>query len=214
MAEEFEELEDSELDVNLDDMLKDITPSLVTPHLDDVVQMSSKVRPKQISYLIIRGLVASMKNPIKKDILHKGEVHTIYYVDVEPLCQGSWAMLSLMLLNLSFGEQCTLIDALYPDNLQLSAKAFAAYFTPEVKGTTVIIKQDEELLRGIESANAGIAMVISLLKNVTAIPHTDEIFKNKEAMDKLVEAARERDKYQKSYQKSQEAAKFQDSMGK
>ena len=119
-----------------------------------------------------------------------------------------------MLLNLSFGEQCTLIDTLYPDNLQLPAKAFATYFTPETKGNTVIIKRDEELLKGIESANAGIAMVISLLKNVTAIPHTDEIFKNKEAMDKLVEAARERDKYQKAYHKSQEAAKFQDGMTK
>lgn len=210
--DEINEIENSDFDINLDDMLKDITPSLITPKLSDILEMSAKVRPKQISYIMIRGLAASIKNPVKKDILHKGAIHTIYYVDVEPLCQGSWAMLSLMLLNLSFGEQCTLIDALYPDNLQLSAKAFAAYFTPEVKSNTVIIKQDEELLKGIESANAGIAMIISLLKNVTAIPHTDEIFKNKEAMDKLVEAARERDKYQKSYKKSQEVAKFQDTM--
>lgn len=210
--DEVNEMENSDFDINLDDMLKDITPSLITPKLSDILEMSAKVRPKQISYIMIRGLAASIKNPVKKDILHRGTIHTIYYVDVEPLCQGSWAMLSLMLLNLSFGEQCTLIDALYPDNLQLSAKAFAAYFTPEVKSNTVIIKQDEELLKGIESANAGIAMIISLLKNVTAIPHTDEIFKNKEAMDKLVEAARERDKYQKSYKKSQEAAKFQDTI--
>ena len=209
MDENFE-LECDEMEINLDEMLKDITPNLVTPHLNEIVGMSSKVRPKQISYILIRGLAASLKNPVKKDILHKGEIHTIYYVDVEPLCQGSWAMLSLMLLNLSFGEQCTLIDALYPEQIQLSAKAFAAYFTHDVKGNMVIIKQDEELLKGVESANAGIAMIISLLKNVTAIPHTDEIFKNKEAMDKLVEAARERDKYKKSFDKSQEAVKSQD----
>ena len=65
-------------------------------------------------------------------------------------------LLSLMLLQLSYGEQSTLIEALYPKNLQLCAKSFAVVFTPELKTNTVILKQDKELIDGIESANAGL----------------------------------------------------------
>lgn len=205
---------EEEKELNLEDLLGDVTPSLVTPSLGTIMEANSKSRPKLIAQLILRGMAASLKNPVKKEIIHDGDIHTVHYVDVEPLCTGSWAMLSLMLLQLSFGEQSTIIEALYPSNLQLCAKAFAVVFTPELKSNTVIIKQDEELLKGVESANAGIAMILSLLKNVGTIPHADEINKNKQAMQKLVEASRERDKYHKGFERSQDASKFQDGLVK
>lgn len=203
-----------DMGLNLEELLGDMTPSLVTPHLASITAANSRTRPKLIAELIIQGMAKSLKNPVKKEIIHDGEIHTIHYVNVEPLCTGSWAMLSLMLLHLSYGEQSTIIEALYPKNLQLCAKAFAAVFTAELKSNTVILKQDEELLNGIEQANAGIAIIMSLLKHVGTIPHADEINKNKQAMQKLVESARTRDKYHKDYAKAQETAKHKDVLTK
>lgn len=200
--------------LNLEDLLGDVTPSLVTPHLSEISALHSKARPKKIAEYIIRGMANSLKNPVKKELLHEGEIHTIHYVNVEPLCTGSWAMLSLMLLQLSYGEQSTIIDAFYPPNLQLCAKAFAIVFTPELKSNTIIVKQDEQLMEGIESANAGIAMILSLLKHVGTIPHADEINKNRQAMQKLVHTNQTREKYRREYGRSQDAAKRQDGLGK
>lgn len=200
--------------LNLEDLLGDVTPSLVTPHLSEISALHSKARPKKIAEYIIRGMANSLKNPVKKELLHEGEIHTIHYVNVEPLCTGSWAMLSLMLLQLSYGEQSTIIDAFYPPNLQLCAKAFAIVFTPELKSNTIIVKQDEQLMEGIESANAGIAMILSLLKHVGTIPHADEINKNRQAMQKLVHTNQTREKYRREYGRSQDAAKQQDGLGK
>lgn len=203
-----------EENINLEDLLGDVTPSLVTPHLSEISALHSKARPKKIAEYIIRGMANSLKNPVKKELLHEGEIHTIHYVNVEPLCTGSWAMLSLMLLQLSYGEQSTIIDALYPPNLQLCAKAFAIVFTPELKSNTIIVKQDEQLMDGIESANAGIAMILSLLKHVGTIPHADEINKNRQVMQKLVQTNQTREKYRREYGRSQDAAKQQDGLGK
>lgn len=203
-----------EENINLEDLLGDVTPSLVTPHLSEISALHSKARPKKIAEYIIRGMANSLKNPVKKELLHEGEIHTIHYVNVEPLCTGSWAMLSLMLLQLSYGEQSTIIDAFYPPNLQLCAKAFAIVFTPELKSNTIIVKQDEQLMDGIESANAGIAMILSLLKHVGTIPHADEINKNRQVMQKLVQINQTREKYRREYGRSQDAAKQQDGLGK
>ena len=205
---------DEEQELNLDDLLGDVTPSLVTPHLKKVLEANSKSRPKLIAELIIRGMANSLKDPVQREIIHDGDIHVIHYVNVEPLCTGSWAMLSLMLLNLSYGEQSTIIETLYPSNLQLCAKAFAVVFTPELKTNRVVVRQDKELLEGIENANAGIAMILSLLKNVGTIPHADEIRKNRQTMQKLVDAAKTRDKYKKEFSRSQDAAKHQDELGR
>ena len=201
-----------EQELNLEEMLKDVTPSMVTPKLGEIMAANSKARPKQIAHLIIRGMANSLKNPVKKEIIHNGEIHTVHYIDVEPLCTGSWAIISLLLLHLSYGEQSTIIEALYPASLQLCAKSFAVIFTTEIKDRPVLIKQDEALLNGIENANAGIAMILSLLKNVGTIPHADEINKNKQTMAQLVTSMQERDRYHKQYTQSQDAAKHQDGL--
>lgn len=203
-----------EQELNLEEMLKDVTPSIVTPKLGEIMSANSKARPKQIAHLIIRGMADSLKNPVKKEIIHNGEIHTVHYVNVEPLCTGSWAIISLLLLHLSYGEQSTIIEALYPTNLQLCAKSFAVVFTTEIKDRPVLVKQDEALLAGIESANAGIAMILSLLKHVGTIPHADEINKNKQAMAQLVTSMKERDQYHKQFTQSQDAAKHQDGLSR
>lgn len=200
--------------LNLEDLLGDVTPSLVTPHLSELTSLNSKARPKKIAEYIIRGMANSLKNPVKKELLHDGEIHTIHYVNVEPLCTGSWAMLSLMMLQLSYGEQSTLIDAFYPTNLQLCAKSFAIVFTPELKSNPILVQQDTQLLNGIESANAGIAMILSLLKHVGTIPHADEINKNRQTMQKLVQTNQIREKYRRAYGRSQDASKHQDGLEK
>lgn len=199
-------------DFNLEELLAGITPSVVTPHLGEILSANSKSRPKLIAHLIIRGMANGQKHLTKKEILHDGEIHAVHYVNVEPLCTGSWALISLLLLNLSYGEQSTIIEALYPKNLQLSAKGFAAQFTPELKSGVVVARTDEELRDGIESANAGIAMILSLLKNVGTIPHADEIDKNRERMKKLVEAGKDRAGYRNASERAEQAAKHQDGL--
>lgn len=200
--------------LDLEKLLEGMKPSIVSPNLGNILSANSKARPKLIAHLIIRGMAAQLKDPVAKEIMHKGEIHTIRYVNVEPLCTGSWAQVSLMLLHLSFGEQSTVIEALYPENLQLTAKAFAAVFTPEPTAQAVAIRRDKDLLDGIEQANAGIAMALSLLKGVGTIPHADEIKKNRQAMAKLVEASTERDKYHKAHLSSQGAAKHRDGLAR
>lgn len=206
------DFEQQEMDINLEELLGDMSPSIVTPHLAEISAANTRARPKILAQFIIRGMAKSLKDPVGKEIIHDGEIHAVHYVNVEPLCSGNWAVLSLMLLNLSFGEQCTIIEAVYPKHLQLTAKAFAVAFTPELKGGTVILRQDKSLLEGIEQANAGIAILMSLLKHVGTIPHADEINKNRQAMAKLVQSAKERENYHKGHSKSQQAAKHNDAL--
>lgn len=201
-------------DLNLDELLQGLAPSLVTPHLGEIMAANSKGRPKLIAHYIIRGMAAGQKHPVKKEIIHDGTIHAVHYVDVEPLCTGSWAMLSLMLLQLSYGEQCTVIEALYPKNLQLTAKAFAARFTQEMKDHVTVERTDTELRDGIETANAGIAMVLALLKNMGTIPHADEIDRNKQRMKALMEAGKERNGYKRNMDRAEQADRHRDELVK
>lgn len=158
--------------INLDELLGDIVPNLVTPRLDDITALPNNKKPKLIAELIITGLADALTDPVNKEIIHEGDVHLIRFVNVEPLLHGSWAMISLMLLSLSYGEQSTIIEAIYPKRLQLPAKAFAVVFTPDLKQTSVTVKQDEEIVKKIDSANAGIAMILALLNRTSTGMHS------------------------------------------
>lgn len=199
-----------QIDLNLEELLSDIGPNLVTPHLDEVLNKGNDRKPKEIARLIITGLADTMEDPIQKEILHDGDIHNIRFVNVEPLLKGPWAVISLMLLSLSYGEQATIIEAIYPDRLQLTAKSFAVAFTQGMKQAQVTVKQDGELVDRVDSANAGIAMILSILKKTDHIPHADEIEKNRTAMADLVAASKERDQYQKDFEKSQDLSKGRD----
>lgn len=202
--------------INLDELLGDIVPNLVTPRLDEIIAIPNNKKPKLIAEMIITGLADTLTDPVNKEIIHEGDLHHIRFVNVEPLLHGSWAMISLMLLSLSYGEQSTIIEAIYPKRLQLPAKAFAVVFTSDLKQTSVTVKQDEEIVKKIDSANAGIAMILALLDRTSkgAIPHADEISKNKQSMASLVDTLNERDKYKQQFQSSQDASKYRDGLGR
>lgn len=197
-------------DINLEELLADIGPNLVTPHLDRVTSAQNNQKAKVLSEIIITALADSLTDPIQKEILHDGEVHNIRFINVEPLLVGPWANISLVLLALSYGEQATIIEAVYPKRLQLNAKAFAVAFTQGLKQTRVTVEQDGELIDRLDSANAGIAMVLAILKDTGYVPHADEIQKNRTAMQDLVEANKKREEYQNSLRRSQEVAKNRD----
>lgn len=197
-------------EINLEELLSDIGPNLVSPYLDEVQAEDNEKKPKKIAELIITGLADSMGDPIQKEILHDGDIHNVRFVNVEPLLRGPWAMISLMLLSLSYGEQATIIEAIYPDRLQLTAKSFAVAFTQGLKQAQVTVKQDSALIDRVDSANAGIAMIISMLKDTGYVPHADEIRKNRSKMDELVEASKKRKQYKESFDKSQEISKGRD----
>lgn len=203
-------------EINLDELLGDIVPNLVTPHLDKVAAVPNNKKPKLIAEMIMTGLADSITDPVNKEIVHDGDIHLIRFVNVEPLLHGSWAMISLMLLSLSYGEQSTIIEALYPKRLQLPAKAFAVVFTSDLKQTAVTVKQDEEIVKKIDSANAGIAMILALLERTSngggSIPHADEITKNQRSMSNLVDTLNERNKYKKQFESSQDASKHRDGL--
>ena len=200
--------------IDLDELLGDIVPNLVTPRLDEITALPNNKKPKLIAEMIITGLADALTDPVNKEIIHERDVHLIRFVNVEPLLHGSWAMISLMLLSLSYGEQSTIIEAIYPKRLQLPAKAFAVIFTPDLKQTSVTVKQDEEIVKKIDSANAGIAMILALLDRTSkgTIPHADEINKNKQSMANLVDTLNERDKYKQQFQSSQDASKYRDGL--
>lgn len=209
-------MSDYEGDINLDELIGDIVPNLVTPKMGEITSLVNSKKPKAIAEMIITGLANSITDPVNKEIVHDGDIHHVRFVNVEPLLHGSWAMISLMILSLSYGEQSTIIEAIYPKRLQLNAKAFAVVFTPDLKQTSVTVKQDEEIVKKIDSANAGIAMILALMERTSkgTIPHADEIDKNRQSMSGLVDTLNERDKYQKQFKASQDTSKHRDGLSR
>ena len=202
-------------ELNLDELIGEIQPNYVTPNLAKVTSTPNNKKAKVIAELVMRGLVNHMSTNIQKEIIHNGEVHCIRFINIEPLLNGSWAIISLMMLSLSYGEQSTIIEAIYPEKLQLYAKAFAVVFTPELKQPTVTIARDDEMVEKIDSANAGIAMILSYIKKgTTFIPHADEINKNKQAMEQLVAVSNERNTYYQQSKRAQDAVKHRDTLTK
>ena len=204
------DLDEHDGSINLDELLGDIKPNLVTPELDQVTSAQNNRKAKVIAEIMMDAMIKSLTDPVKKEIIHDGEIHAIRYVNIEPLINGPWATISLLLLNLSYGEQSTIIEAVYPKRLQLNAKSFAVVFTPELRQTTITIHQDEEVLERIDSANAGIAMILAMFDGTGYIPHADEIRQKRNEMGNLVHTMKERDKYKKDHKKSQDVAKGMD----
>lgn len=192
--------------INLDELIGDIKPNMVTPQLDKVTSAQNNRKAKVLSEILITAMVDGMSDPVHKEIIHNGQIHAVKYVNIEPLLNGPWATLSLLLLNLSYGEQSTIIEAVYPERLQYNAKAFAVIFTPELKSTTITIHQDAEVLDRLDETNAGIAMILARLGTGGPsggkgqyIPHVDNINKEREGMSDLVNTMKARDKYRNDH---------------
>ncbi len=188
--------------MDLSELVKEIRPNMITPHMEEVIKANPAARGNVIAGYILRGMIKEKGKIEPIDIIHEGTVQTVRFLDPEPLCKGPWAMYSLMLLNVSYGEQSVIIEALYPEKKQLMAKAFAALFSRDMPN--VPKRQDDGLLEAIENTNAGIAMVLAKLDGKKETLHADEIGRQKNAMKQLADSMRERDKFHKGYTKSQQ----------
>jgi hypothetical protein len=116
-----------------------------------------------------------------------------------------------MILQLSYGEQCTIIDTIYPEKIRLTAKSFAINFTPDVATTNVQIENETELRDKLDSANAGIATIIAMLwSQGSKSPHPDIVKRSLSDMDKLVTQANDSKKFAQASQRANEANRYQD----
>lgn len=198
-------------DFSLETILLGIKPNLLTPSLNDVVAVSNEKKPKVIANIIVHAMHKGLTHPVTKDVLHDGKVHKIRYFDIEPLLTGVWPVVSLMILHLSYGEQCTIIDTIYPEKIRLTAKSFAINFTPDVATTNVQIENETELRDKLDSANAGIATIIAMLwSQGSKSPHPDIVKRSLSDMDKLVTQANDSKKFAQASQRANEANRYQD----
>lgn len=201
----------NDFELDLESIISQIKPNIVTPSLTKVTSVSNDKKPRVIADIIVRSLHSTLDNPVTKDIIHDGQIHKIKFFDIEPLMNGVWSMVSLMLLQLSYGEQSTIIESIYPKNIQLTAKAFAINFTKDVEYTNIKIENDTEMVDKLDSANAGIAMILAMLTSQGYItPHPDKIRNEMSEMTSLVEATREAESFKQASDKAQQAAKYND----
>ena len=197
--------------IDLNALLQNIKPNIVTPKLDEVVAVSNQKKPKTIAHIIVKAMHASLDNPVTKDVVHNGVIHKIKYFDIEPLMSNIWPSISLMILQLSYGEQCTIIEAIYPEKIQLTAKAFAINFTPDVATTNIKIENDSEITDKLDSVNAGIATIMAMLrKQGTGVAHPDQVKREMAYMKDLVTTERDSRLFAEQTKRAQDAAKYRD----
>lgn len=151
-----------ELGLSLEDILKDVTPSIVTPNLNKFMDIKNEKKPRTLADIIVDHKMKSLTNPTTKEISHDGKIYKIKFFDITPLKRGVWCEMSIMLLNLSYNEQCQVINALYPDDLKLTAKAFAINFTNQEKDPVQIV-EDKDIHDKLDGTNVGIAMILAML---------------------------------------------------
>lgn len=151
-----------ELGLSLEDILKDVTPSIVTPNLNKFMDIKNEKKPRTLADIIVDHKMKSLTNPTTKEISHDGKIYKIKFFDITPLKRGVWCEMSIMLLNLSYNEQCQVIDALYPDDLKLTAKAFAINFTNQEKDPVQVV-EDKDIHDKLDGTNVGIAMILAML---------------------------------------------------
>lgn len=200
------------MELDLQSLLADVKPNIVTPRLAELVTVKNDKKAKTLAQMLVKHYHKTLDNPVAKQIYHKGEIHTIRYFDIEPLMTGVWAEISMILLNLSFSEQCDIIDAIYPENAKLPAKAFAINFTKDAGDQTVIPVQDDDVAVRLDATNVGIAMILATLAGMGGQlnPHPDLLARYKDTMMTVAEDARERDAYKDAFETSQGVNAFRD----
>lgn len=191
--------------MDLSELIKELRPNIVTPYMEEILKANPAARGNVIARHIIRGMAKQKEKIDPIDILHENTVQTVRFLDVEPLCEGPWALYSLILLNISYGEQSVIIEALYPEKKQLVAKTFAALFSHDMPNT--MKKQDNDILSALEDANAGIAMILAKMDQTDKGIHADKINSQRSAMRQLAQSMTQRDKFHKGYEKSQQKYK-------
>lgn len=190
--------------MDLSELVKGLRPNIVTPHMGELMKANPAARGNVLARCILRGMAAQRGKIDPVDILHGDSVQTVRFLDPEVLCEGPWAMYSLMLLSVSYGEQCAVIEALYPEKKQIMAKAFAALFSHD--SPIAPKEKDKDVLEAIEDANAGIAMILARMESSGPV-HADNVGKQRDAMRGLADSMMKRDRYRKDFERSKQAAK-------
>lgn len=198
--------------LDLKELLADVKPNIITPHLKELTDVKNDKKPKTLAQIMVKQFHDSLKNPVAKQIYHQGEVHTIRYFDIAPLMRGVWAQTSLILLNLSYAEQCDIIDALYPEDVKLPAKAFAINFTKDQASQTTVPVKDEDVSTRLDATNVGIAMILATLASMGGNfnVHPDILARFTKNMDTVAKEARDRDKYKNDWERNNQKNKFRD----
>lgn len=202
-------MDESSLD--LDKLLEGVTPSMVTPQLGEITNLSNDRKPKQLARIIVTALHKRLGTPPTKEILHNGSIHQMRYFDIEPLMKGVWAEVSLLILPLSFGEQMALIDALYPVDVQLTAKAFAAHFSYNVPNSPITVKQDDTTRQLLEAVLSGVSMILATqIEAGYSIAHPDVAQKYLNDVIQTTKGRLKKEHYQKQMARKEASDQFKD----
>lgn len=208
-------MDDKSIDIG--SLTANLKPSIVTPYLSQLTGMTSEQKLRKISTVIVQQMIdtfnSSKNAKVPRVVMHEGEAIEVRYLDISNLLIGVWPAVSLMLLQLSIGEQLILIDSLYPKSIQLSAKKFAVTFTnPKQSGSNLTLKTDPLIVDKLDSVLSGVAMLLAeMSENGIPKPHPDKMeaqmklieeimkekrlaFKKKQASERAYEANRHKDK--------------------
>ena len=200
-----------ELGLSLEDILKDVTPSVVTPNLNKFMDIKNDKKPRTLADIIVDHKMKTLTNPTTKEISHDGKIYKIKFFDITPLKRGVWCEMSIMLLNLSYNEQCQVIDALYPDDLKLTAKAFAINFTNQEKDPVQIV-EDKDIHDKLDGTNVGIAMILAMLASggMARAAHPDIIKHYLNDIREIASAHKEAENFKRMSNNSDARVSFRD----
>ena len=119
-----------------------------------------------------------------------------------------------MILQLSYGEQCSIIESIYPKELQLSAKAFAINFTNNTE-KTVYVENDKEIVEKLNTANLGIATLMTMLTSMGGVvSHVDTVKNNLNLLQQMQKDNGELQRYKTNLTKAEQANKHNDMLRK
>ena len=205
---------------NLNSVLSNVKPSIVTPHLAEITTLTSEQKLRQISKIIIKTMVENFNN--SKDaknprvVMHEGQAIEVRYLDITDLYVGVWPSISLMLLQLSLGEQMILIESLYPKATQLAAKKFAVTFTNIAKHKSNLeLKSDPAIIDKLDSTLAGIAMLLAQMEDGGyPKPHPDKISKQEQLIQQIIKEKRRAFKHKQKLERAKERDRYQDQLGR
>lgn len=205
---------------NLNSVLSNVKPSIVTPHLAEITTLTSEQKLRQISKIIIKTMVENFnnskeaKNP--RVVMHEGQAIEVRYLDITDLYVGVWPSISLMLLQLSLGEQMILIESLYPKATQLAAKKFAVTFTNIAKHKSNLeLKSDPAIIDKLDSTLAGIAMLLAQMEDGGyPKPHPDKISKQEQLIQQIIKEKRRAFKHKQKLERAKERDRYHDQLGR
>lgn len=205
---------------NLNSVLSNVKPSIVTPHLAEIATLTSEQKLRQISKIIIKTMVENFnkskdaKNP--RVVMHEGQAIEVRYLDITDLYVGVWPSISLMLLQLSLGEQMILIESLYPKATQLAAKKFAVTFTNIAKHKSNLeLKSDPAIIDKLDSTLAGIAMLLAQMEDGGyPKPHPDKISKQEQLIQQIIKEKRRAFKHKQKLERAKERDRYHDQLGR